>query len=117
MVGNIATNATKQVYKWKEKQCMEDKTPSQLAKARISLAEEYSRYSGEWAKLVQSRAKFFKDSRPTFKSDTACQRGFELTDDGVKMEVIKAKLKSIEKLLSAYKTMLELKSNEARGLY
>ena len=94
-----------------------DKTPQELAEARIHMAEEYSRFSGEYAKLIQARANFFKEQRINFKSDTATQRAFELTDDGVKMEVIKAKLKSIEKTLSAYKTMLELKTNEARNLY
>lgn len=93
------------------------KTPHQLAEARIGLAEEYSRYSGEYAKLVQSRAKFFKENRPNNKSDTATQRAFEMEDDGVKMEVVKAKLKSIEKMLSAYNTMLRLMENEAKSLY
>lgn len=96
---------------------MIEKTPHQLAEARIGLAEEYSRYSGQYATLIKSRAVFFKEHRIDYKSDTATQRAFELTDDGVKLEVIKAKLKSIEKTLSAYKTMLELKTNEARGIY
>lgn len=94
-----------------------DKTPHQLAEARIMLAEEYSRYSGEYARLVKERALFFKLQRNNHKSDTACQRAFELTDDGVLMEVLKMKLKSIEKTMSAYNTMLRLKENEAKNLY
>ena len=94
-----------------------DKTPHQLAEARIGLAEEYSRYSGKFADLVKAQAQFFKDNRDKHKSDTATQRAFELTDEGVRMTIIKMKLKSIEKTLSAYNTFIRLAENEARGLY
>ncbi len=94
-----------------------EQTPHQLAEARISLAEEYSRYSGRYAEMVKSRAQFFKDHRAEYKSDTATQRAFELTEDGVVMAVLKMKLKSIEKTMSAYNTYLRLKENEAKNLY
>lgn len=94
-----------------------ERNPHQLAEARIGLSEEYSRYSGEFANLIKSQAQFFKDNRDKHKSDTATQRAFELTDDGVKMTIIKLKLKSIEKTMSAYNTYLRLKENEAKNLY
>jgi hypothetical protein len=94
-----------------------DRNPHQLAEARIGLSEEYSRYSGRYAEMVRARAQFFKDHRADHKSDTATQRAFELTDDGVVMEVLKMKLKSIEKTMSAYNTYLRLKENEAKNLY
>lgn len=94
-----------------------DKTPHQLAEARIALAEEYSRYSGEFARLVRKQAEHFKANREKFKSDKACEKDFELTDDGMLMTTIKLKLKSIEKTMSAYNTYLRLKENEAKNLY
>lgn len=94
-----------------------DKTPHQLAEARISLAEEYSRYSGMFADMIKAQAQFFKDNRAEHKSDTATQRAFDLTGEGVQMAVLKMKLKSIEKTMSAYNTYLRLKENEAKNLY
>ncbi len=94
-----------------------DKTPHQLAEARITLAEEYSKYSGQYADMVRSLAQYFKDNRHNHKSDTATQRAFELTEDGVRMTILKMKLKSIEKTMSAYNTYLRLKENEAKNLY
>lgn len=93
------------------------KTPHQIAEERMGMAEEYSRYSGEYAKLIKIQADFFKAERPNYKSDTATQRAFEGTDDGVNMTIVKLKLKSIEKKMSASNTMLRLLENEARNLY
>lgn len=81
------------------------------------MAEEYSRYCGELAKLIKVQADFFKANRPNHKSDTACQRDFDGTDQGVTMTIVKLKLKAIEKQLSASNTMLRLMENEAKNLY
>ena len=92
---------------------IETKTPRQYAQGVVAMSDEFAKYSGEYANMIKSRARFFKDNRSSYKSDTATQRSFELTDDGVKMEVVKAKLKSLEKLMSAYKTMIRLAETES----
>ncbi len=96
---------------------MTSRTPHQLADERIGLAEEYSRYSGLYAEMVKLRAEHYRSHRPNFKSDTAVQRDWEMTEQGVQMEIIKMKLKTIEKKLSATATMLRLMENEAKSLY
>ncbi len=93
------------------------KTPHQIADDMVNLAEQYSTYSGETAKLTHSEAEHFKTNRSSFKSDTACQRAFLLTEEGIKMTVVRLKLKSLEKTMSANKVYLEVLANEARGLY
>lgn len=93
------------------------KTPHALAEERISMAEEYSRYSGLYAEMIKHRAEHYKTHRPYFKSDTAAQRDWEMSEQGVQMEIIKMKLKTIEKKLSATATMLRLLENESKGLY
>lgn len=95
----------------------EKRNPSQLAEARIGLSEEYAKYSGELATLIKIQAQHFRENRPHFKSDKATERDFELTDSGIRMTIIKMKLKSIEKTMSAYNTYLRLKENEAKNLY
>lgn len=94
-----------------------DKTPHQLSDERLFLSEEYSRYSGEYVKCMKKRADFFNANRKEHKSDTACQRAWESTDDGVLMEGLKMKLKAIEKRMSALNTALRLAENEAKNLY
>lgn len=94
-----------------------ERNPHKLSEARITLSEEYSRYSGEMAKLMKIRADYFNANRASHKSDTACQRAFESTEQGVTMAIIKLKLKSIEKTMSAYNTHLRLLENEAKNLY
>jgi hypothetical protein len=93
------------------------KNPHQIADDRMTLAEEYSRYSGEFAEGIKKQAKFFVENRGNHKSDTATQRSFELTEDGIRMIIVKLKLKAIEKQLSASATMLRLLENEAKNLY
>lgn len=97
--------------------CLSSMLPQEMAQKRLDLSEEYSRYSGEWAKLVKTQADFFHTERENHKSDNACQKAFDRTDDGVKMTVIKQKLKSIEKTMSALNTALRLAENEARNIY
>ncbi len=93
------------------------KTPHQIAEDRMAMAEEYSRYSGEFAKLIKVQADYFVLNRESHKSDNSCQKSFDRTEDGVKMVVIKMKLKALEKQLSASNTMLRLLENEAKNLY
>jgi len=93
------------------------KTPRQLAEERIGMAEEYSRYSGLFAEMIKYRAEHYKNHRQSHKSDTACEREWELTEQGVQMTIIKLKLKALEKKMSASNTMLRLMENESKGLY
>lgn len=94
-----------------------EKTPHQLAEERIGMAEEYSRYSGLYAEMVKLRAEHYRAHRPNFKSDTAVEREWEMTEKGTQMTIIKLKLKAIEKKMSASNTMLRLLENQAKNLY
>jgi len=88
-----------------------------MADKRLALAEEYSRYSGEWVKCNKHLADFFNSDRQNHKSDNACQKAFDRTEIGVLMVTLKMKLKSIEKEMSALNTALRLAENEAKSLY
>lgn len=94
-----------------------EKTPRQLAEDRITLSEEYSRYSGIYADLIKKQADYFNAERKDHKSDNATQKAFDATEDGVKIAQVKQKLKTIEKKMSAINTLLRLLENEAKNLY
>ncbi len=93
------------------------KTPHQIAEERVGMAEEYSRYSGLFAEMIKHRAEHYKLNREKHKSDTACQRDWEMTEQGIQMTIIQLKLKALEKQMSASNTMLRLMENEAKNLY
>lgn len=93
------------------------KTPHEYAEELLFLGEEYSRYSGELAKLTQIEAEHYKANRGRFKSDAAVEKEFLTSQDGIHFTNIKLKLKAIEKKISSIKAYLEVTANEARGLY
>lgn len=93
------------------------KNPHQLAEELMNLSQQYSTYSGELAKLTKVEGEYYKVTRPQVKSDTAVNRQFMTTDEGIQMTIVKLKLKSLEKQMSATKVYIETLTNEARGLY
>lgn len=93
------------------------KTPHIIAEERMKMAEQYSQYSGLYAEMIKHRAEFYRKHRPNFKSDTAVEREWEITEQGIQMTTIKLKLKALEKQMSAHNTMLRLMENEAKALY
>lgn len=94
-----------------------NKTPHQLADEMMSLSEQYSKYCGILSNLLKIEGEYYKATRPHVKSDTAVNRQFQTTDEGIQMTIVKLKLKSLEKQMSATKLFVEVASNEARGLY
>lgn len=96
---------------------MENKTPHELSKEQMKLAEEYSRYCGEQATFIKKRAEYFTQNRKNYKSDTATDRAYEITEDGQREAIVNLKLKALSKQISAIKEHLTTLANEARGLY
>ena len=92
-------------------------TPNEMSDKRLELSEEYSRLSDEFAQHIKFQAEFFNLNREKYKSDNATQKAFEATTDGVRMVILKLKLKSIEKVMSALNTALRLAENQAHNLY
>lgn len=91
--------------------------PHEMANRRLELSEEYSRLSDEFAQHYKFQAEFFNLNRDKYKSDNATQKAFDATTDGVRMVILKLKLKSIEKTMSALNTALRLAENQAKNLY
>jgi len=96
---------------------MENKNPHELSKEQLKLSEEYSRYCGEQATFIKKRAEYFTQNRANHKSDTATDRAYDITEDGIREAIVNLKLKALSKQISAIKTHLEVLANESRGLY
>lgn len=93
-----------------------NKTPREVSERVMYLSEEYSKYAGELAILYKQQADYFNSNRVNHKSDTACQRAWDATPEGVLMKTLQLKLKANEKMIGAYKSHLRLLDTEARNL-
>jgi len=94
-----------------------NKTPSELAELRLKIADDYSKAGEMKVKLMRLHAFYFESFREDVKSDAALERKWELTEDGLKLMEVREKMKSLEHKLSAIRTLLEVKNNEARNQY
>ena len=94
-----------------------NKNPHQLADEVMDLSQQFSVYSGEYAKLLPVRGEYYVSNRANFKSDTAVQRAFDITPDGIKMAILKLKLSALKVQMSANKTMIKVATEEAHGVY
>lgn len=92
-------------------------TPSQLAEHRLEIADFYSKAGERKVQLMRLRALFYESFREEVKSDAALERKWEATNDGLELMEIREKMRSLEHKLSAIRTMLEVRNNEARNQY
>lgn len=92
------------------------KTPREYLKEIETRTDQYSKLSEEWARLMKVQADYFHEHRAKHKSDNSCQKEFDRTPDGINMQIVKAKLKSNEKQISACKIALRLLENEAKNI-
>ncbi len=92
-------------------------TPSQLAQHRLEISDYYSKAGERKVQLMRLRALYYETYREEVKSDAALERKWETTNDGLELMEIREKMRSLEHKLSAIRTMLEVRNNEARNQY
>jgi hypothetical protein len=92
---------------------LKNQTPGQLAESRIVIADNYGRLGKRAVELMRLRALYYQSFRDEVKSDAALDRRWELTNEGLELMEVKMKQRSLEHKLSAIRTLLEVKNNEA----
>ena len=92
-------------------------TPFELANYRLEIADYYSKAGERKVQLMRSRALYYETYREEVKSDAALERKWETTNDGLELMEVREKMRSLEHKLSAIRTMLEVRNNEARNQY
>ena len=92
------------------------KTPHEYLDELDRITAEFAKLSEIYADLITYQAEYYGLHREEHKSDTAVQRAFDRTENGIKMQVVKMKLKSKEKQLSTIRTALRLLDLEARNI-
>jgi len=92
-------------------------TPQEVIKFREFLAGEYFFLGMELASILMKKAEIWKEIRGKVKSDRKADIEYDLTEYGKKEIILKMRLKTIEKMLSALRTTFEVQQGEAMNLY
>lgn len=92
-------------------------TPQAKARLIIEMADEYEKIGEALAEIDKRKAFKIVSLRAenVCKSYADAERTFDITDDGQKSISYKAKLKALEKLMSAYKSELRVDEMAARN--
>jgi hypothetical protein len=72
---------------------------------------------GQLEQIFQRKPSIWSEMRKNFESDKACDRAWEATKDGLDESGLKLRAKSIEKMMSALKSLLRLAEEESRNLH
>lgn len=94
-----------------------EQTPSQLAELRLKLSDDYSKAGELKVRMMRARAEYYQDHRDDVKSDAALERLWETTNSGLELMELNMKMKTIERKMSAIKTLLDVRNMEARNQY
>ena len=91
--------------------------PGRLAELLVLLSAKYAETSNRLEDILLKKPSIWNGMRDDFKSDTACERAWQGSEIGMEELKQKMSLKKIEKMMSAAKTMIQVRTNEAHGVY
>ena len=94
-----------------------DLTPSEVVKFREYLSSQYFYLGMELAMILMKKSEIWKEIREKVKSDKRADIEYNLTEYGKKETLLKMRLKTMEKMLSALRTTFEAQQGEAMNLY
>lgn len=92
-------------------------SPSELSHHCLELSDMYAKAGELSVKLQRNYALFYESFRAEVKSDSALDRKWELTEDGLTLMELKMKMRTIKEKISAIKTLLRVAENESRNQY
>lgn len=90
--------------------------PHESAVDLAVLAGEYAWIMGQLESILQRKPAIWSEMRKNFKSDTACERTWESTQDGMSESSLRLRAKGVEKMMSALKSLIRIAENEANNL-
>lgn len=91
--------------------------PQMCVECKAKLSGEYSFFSGIVEDVLSRKPKTWNAMRSNHKSDKACDKEWEATDDGINEVVLTKRLKRISVLISALNSLLKLAEGQALNNY
>jgi F420-0:gamma-glutamyl ligase-like protein len=91
--------------------------PGQLSQYLVEQSHEYCVLSDMLAEILKVKPDKWINLRLDVKSDTAAEKNWERTQDGVNEMLLKLKMKAIEKSMSAIRSRLRTLEVEAKNMF
>jgi len=89
--------------------------PHLAAEDRAVLSGEYSWIMGQLENILARKPATWNTMRPKHKSDTACEREYEATTDGIDEAGLKLRAKGIEKMMVGLGTLIKLAEQDYKN--
>lgn len=93
-----------------------EKSPSVLAEYRVLLSHKYAVATDNLEACEMLFMEWWNERRDEYKSDTACERAWGHTENGIQQRHWKLQIRKIDKLMNAISTLIRVKSDEARSI-
>lgn len=90
--------------------------PHGCAEDLAILAGEYAFIMGQLEAILQRKPDIWQQLRPSLKSDTSCERAWESTKDGLNEAALRLRAKTVEKMMSALKSLIRIAESESHNL-
>ena len=81
------------------------------------LAGNYGWVCGQLEMILQRKPAIWNTLRKDVKSDTACERAWEQTSDGLDEGGLRLRLKAMDKMSSALKSLIRIAEGEAHNQF
>lgn len=91
--------------------------PVQASEDRAILAGEYAWIMGQLEQILTRKPSVWNKMRPDFKSDTATERAWEQTEDGLNEQGLRLRAKGIEKMMQALGSLIRVAEGEAKNQF
>ncbi len=91
--------------------------PAWCANDLSILSGEYAWICGQLEEILVKKPAWWNVEREKVKSDTACEKQWEQTEDGVNEMGLRMRMKGAEKMMSALKSLLRVAEGESHNLH
>lgn len=89
--------------------------PHEAANDLAVLAGEYAYAIGQLELILQNKPAIWNELRKNFESDTACERAWQATRDGLSETTLRLRERGISRMISALRTLVRIATEEARN--
>lgn len=91
--------------------------PHEAAEARALLSGEFAWICGQLETILQRKPAIWNEIRKNTKSDTACERAWEQTSDGLNEQGLRLRMKAVEKMMQGLGSLLRVAEGESHNLH
>jgi len=91
--------------------------PQGCAEDRAILAGEYAFIMGQLEDILTRKSAIWNEMRRNVKSDTSADRAYEATEDGTNEQGLRLRAKSIEKMMSALSSLIQIAQGQAMNIH